>query len=208
MKLIVQAWRQGWLAQDLSPKKTMGRVLPPPIPSIPGKYVPAKTKLHPEKKSKAKPNLQENFLKRFAPFAILTEQMTHIPASVTLAQAALESGWGKHAPGYNFFGIKGEGTAGSQTLRTQESIHGNMVKVKSTFRKYHDALESFLDHAQIISQNPLLNHAMLHTESPESFVTSLQSKKTKYATDPHYVEKILSIIARYDLKKFDTPPKL
>ncbi len=41
------------------------------------------------------------------PHALAAQALTGVPASVSLAQAALESGWGRHAPGHNFFGIKG-----------------------------------------------------------------------------------------------------
>ncbi len=154
-----------------------------------------------------KTNNQPNpkiFIQNLAPFAIYTQQMTGIPASVTLAQAALESGWGKHAPGNNFFGIKGKGPAGSQSLRTTEVQQGEKIRIHDLFRKYHDPFESFLDHAKVIAQGRYLKHAMEHTGSAEAFVTALQSKKTKYATDPNYVQKIMSIVHKYDLEKYDS----
>ncbi len=152
-------------------------------------------------------NPQQEFFRRYASYAIATQTMTGIPASVTLAQAALESGWGRHAPGHNFFGIKGEGPAGSQWLWTREYREGRLVMQRQLFRKYHDPQESFLDHAQTLFQGRYLRHSIQHTASAEQFIQALQSGEVKYATDPHYVEKILSLIARYGLKVYDIAGK-
>ena len=146
---------------------------------------------------------QRAFLKKILPYALYTQRLTGIPASVTLAQAALESGWGKHAPGNNFFGIKGKGPAGSQWLMTSEFRNGKNVRTRAEFRRYHDPLQSFLDHAKVISEGRYLRHAMQHTQSAEAFVHALQSGKRRYATDPGYSEKIMSLIHRYQLEKYD-----
>ena len=147
---------------------------------------------------------QQAFFERILPYALQTQNMTGIPASVTMAQAALESGWGKHAPGNNFFGIKGSGPAGSQKLSTREFIAGKWRRTVSNFRRYNDPMESFLDHAQVISEGRYLKHAMKHTSSAKEFVHALQSGKTRYATDPNYEAKILRMIARYGLERYDT----
>jgi flagellum-specific peptidoglycan hydrolase FlgJ len=152
-------------------------------------------------RKKASP--QREFIQRYASYAIYTQRMTGIPASVTLAQAALESGWGKHAPGNNFFGIKGRGPAGCQCLWTKENNHGQTLRIQTAFRKYEDPLQCFLDHARVISTGRYLRHAMQHTQSAESFVTALQSGKAKYATDPLYAQKIMDIIHRYQLENYD-----
>lgn len=146
---------------------------------------------------------QQAFFDRILPQALETQALTGIPASVTMAQAALESGWGKHAPGNNFFGIKGRGPAGSQKLSTREFINGRWQKTLATFRRYHDPLESFLDHAQVISEGRYLKHAMKHTGSAKEFVHALQSGTAKYATDPDYEAKIMSLITRYGLERYD-----
>lgn len=154
------------------------------------------------------PSPQQRFFNDHAHFAILTQKYSGIPASVTLAQAALESGFGRHAPGNNYFGIKGKGPAGSQLLKTWEVKNGKRVRVQAKFRKYHSPLESFLDHANVIAHSRYLKHAMEHTESAKSFINALQSKKTKYATDPNYVTKIMKIIQTHQLKKFDSYSRL
>ncbi len=147
---------------------------------------------------------QTAFFERILPYALETQALTGIPASVTMAQAALESGWGRHAPGNNFFGIKGRGPAGSQKLSTREFIGGRWQRRLADFRRYNNPLESFLDHAQVISQGRYLKHAMEHTGSAKGFVHALQSGKNRYATDPQYEVKILGLISRYGLERYDT----
>jgi flagellum-specific peptidoglycan hydrolase FlgJ len=128
---------------------------------------------------------------------------TKVPASITLAQAALESNWGRAAPGNNFFGVKGTGPAGTQMLMTWEVFKGKKQRTKAPFRKYFTPLESFIDHAKVISTGKYLKHAMEHTESAEAFITALQKGPAKYATDPDYKKKILSIVQEYDLEQYD-----
>lgn len=142
------------------------------------------------------------FFEEFKDVAKTIMKDTGVPASVTLAQAALESDFGKHAPGNNYFGVKGVGPAGSQRLYTREVIHGKEIRVLQNFKKYHSADESFEDHAKVIMEGPL-KEAMQHTQSAEDFVKALQSGPKKYATDPHYEDKILLIIKENNLEELD-----
>lgn len=149
---------------------------------------------------------QQKFFETYAPFAVQNMEKTKIPASVTLAQAALESNWGKSdlsTLGKNFFGIKGTGPAGAKSMKTWEVIRGQKVVKFCLFRCYNSPLESFLDHSKVISTGRYLKHAMDHTESAKAFITALQSKPQKYATDTQYVEKILKIIKDYGLENYD-----
>ena len=146
---------------------------------------------------------QQNFFETYKDFAIDSMVKTKVPASVTLAQAALESNWGNSAPGNNFFGVKGTGPAGSQMLMTWEVFKGKKQRMKAPFRKYFTPLESFIDHAKVISTGKYLKHAMEHTESAEAFMTALQGGTAKYATDPDYKKKILSIIKEHNLEQYD-----
>ena len=147
-------------------------------------------------------SLAAAFIDKYKQYAIDVMEKTGVPASVTLAQAALESGWGQHSPGYNFFGIKGEGPAGSQNLMTHEVVKGKTIKVSQKFRKYNNALEAFEDHATIIIRGPL-KEAMKHTKDAQDFVSALQAGPFKYATDPTYVSKIMSIIKSHNLEELD-----
>lgn len=149
---------------------------------------------------------KQAFFDTYAPWAVAAMKETKVPASVTLAQAALESAWGASGLAFtynNFFGIKGTGPKGSIHLMTTEFQNGKYVRVKAPFRVYNNPKESFVDHANVIAKGKYLRHAMDHTESAESFIRALQEGPYKYATDPHYAEKILSLIEDFNLDKYD-----
>lgn len=80
-------------------------------------------------------------------------QRSRIAASLTIAQAALESGWGNSGltvKANNLFGIKGSGPAGSIAVRTTEYLNGKPVQVTAAFRAYNDWGESVADHSALI----------------------------------------------------------
>jgi hypothetical protein len=109
---------------------------------------------------------------------------------LTLAQAVVESGWGKYAPGNNFFGIKGTGPAGSQLLRTQEEDgHGHRYWMKAWFRKYHNAAESFADHLEFLMKNKRYK-SVLAAKTYEEAVWALQ--RAHYASDSNYAKSLIS----------------
>src|SRR5262249_7335055 len=103
------------------------------------------------------PKTGNAFIDSIAADAVRTEKQMGIPASVTIAQAILESGWGRSGltqSANNYFGIKGTGPAGYVVLPTKEYLNGQWVTINAKFRKYHNAQESFTDHAQFFYQNP------------------------------------------------------
>ncbi|EIT6323212.1 glucosaminidase domain-containing protein, partial [Salmonella enterica] len=95
---------------------------------------------------------QSDFINRIAPAAQRVSQQTGIPASVIMAQAALESGWGTSqlsAKYNNFFGVKGQGVA----LPSPEYENG-MPKVRvSSFKVYNSIDESLLDYAKTLQKD-------------------------------------------------------
>ena len=136
----------------------------------------------------------KEFTDKYKPFAVENEQETGVPYLVTLAQAALESGWGKHAPSYNFFGIKaGKSWKGKvQLLNTKEFVNGKWITIKDKFRAYDTPLDSFRDHAELLKKR--WDKAFRHKD-PIEFIYSVQNEhKYKYATDPGYVDKIRKIV--------------
>lgn len=79
------------------------------------------------------------FIATLALCAIADMQSTGVPASLTIAQATLESNWGTSGLALqvnNLFGIKGKGTAGSVEMPTTEVVNGKAVMVAASFRKY------------------------------------------------------------------------
>lgn len=143
------------------------------------------------------------FVRLMAPMAQASERRTGVPASVTIAQAALETGWGKSArrAANNLFGIKGSGTSGSVKLWTREYIRGRWVKVRANFAAYDDMTDSVVAHAKLISEKDRYAKAMAVRNDPNKFAVALQ--KAGYATDPSYAKKLQSIMNKHDLRDLD-----
>ncbi len=137
---------------------------------------------------------------------------THVPASVTVAQAIVETGWGRHTIGdaKNLFGIKGEGPAGSETRPTREVIHGQSVTMPQPFRKYNSFAESILDHANFFVVNKRYAKALSVANDPNSDNVSrannfaVEIQRAGYATDPNYAATLIGIMKRFDLYRFDS----
>jgi flagellum-specific peptidoglycan hydrolase FlgJ len=132
-------------------------------------------------------------------------------ASVRLAQIALESAWGDATPkdidsgreSYNLTGVKGRGPAGSVRSWTWEVVGGKDVKIIAEFRAY----ESFEQH--IIERDRIFDwsnyDAYRAAKTPEEAVHALCHAPAPYATDPAYEAKLLALIEKYGLKRFDGP---
>lgn len=138
-----------------------------------------------------KPN---EFVKTYLPFAEQNEVTTEVPAMVTLAQAALESGWGVHAPGNNFFGIKAgkSWTGETQELMTTEVEGGKVIRLKQKFRKYASPADCFKDHAAFLKKR---FPKAFNYKDPFRFINAIQNEHPyKYATDPDYLRKMSVLI--------------
>lgn len=108
-------------------------------------------------------------------------------AKLGTAQSSLETGYGKHAPGQNYFGIKGAG--GSQ--KTKEFINGQWVTVNDSFRQYGSMEESAKGYIEFLKKNKRYRK-VLESGSIDEAVELLG--KTGYATDPEYARKLVSIV--------------
>jgi len=123
-----------------------------------------------------------------------------ISAKAMVAQAALETGWGRHvirkadgASSYNLFGIKSHGWQGdSVKVPTLEFRGGIPAKEMASFRAYGSLEECFEDYARFLQSNPRYRDALQAGDDPEAFVKALQD--AGYATDPDYAEKITRIM--------------
>ena len=129
------------------------------------------------------------------------EAATGIPADFMLAQAALESGWGRRdirlpdgSPSYNLFGIKaGANWKGPVAeVTTTEYLGGRPRKVKATFRAYASAEEAFADYARLMTKNPRYAPVLAEAKSAHGFAHALQ--RAGYATDPAYGDKLARVI--------------
>jgi lysozyme len=148
---------------------------------------------------------QQAFINQIAPGALAAQQRYGVPASVTIAQAIDESGWGTSqlaATDYNLFGIKGSGPAGSVTLPTQEFENGQWVTIYAQFRAYHNVSESIADHAELLATSGYYTRAMADRAVPDAFANDLTGV---YATDPEYGANLIGLMRLYNLYRFDSP---
>ncbi|MBC7546055.1 MAG: glucosaminidase domain-containing protein, partial [Candidatus Sericytochromatia bacterium] len=140
------------------------------------------------------------FFKALLPMAIASERKYGVPASVIMAQAALESGWAQEPIGNNIFGVKGKGPAGSKLVSTTEEVHGRTVAVKAQFAMYHSIAEAVDDHGQVYNNGyytkGLKDYA--RTKDPYRFIRLVGGT---YATDSKYAASVTSLMKAYKLTK-------
>lgn len=143
-----------------------------------------------------------DFIAAISPAAKTSAKTTRIPASFTVAQGALESAWGAHAPGMNLFGIKADSSwKGPVTTQiTHEVVNGQTITITAKFRAYDDWLGSITDHAQFLLTNPRYQPAFAYTTGA-LFAQAVAA--AGYATDPQYAAKIISIIRAHGLASLD-----
>lgn len=131
---------------------------------------------------------KEAFIQAVTPLAQQAGAESGVDPRIIIAQAGIESGWGAHAPGNNYFGIKGPGGS----YATQEFVNGKMVTVQQSFAGYSSMAESFKAYAQFIKNNPRYG-AMRAAPDVGSQVAALGA--SGYATDPNYASKISTVVA-------------
>ncbi|HSW12948.1 MAG TPA: flagellar assembly peptidoglycan hydrolase FlgJ, partial [Solimonas sp.] len=147
-----------------------------------------------------RPKTPQEFVEALLPHAEKAAKELGIPARVLVAQAALETGWGKHqirhadgSPSFNLFGIKADKSWGGDRVRTMthEYENGRLEKQSAKFRAYDSIGESFEDYVRFLKSNPRYTQALKHEGNAMHFTTGLQ--KAGYATDPSYAQKIMRI---------------
>lgn len=134
-----------------------------------------------------------DFIALVGPDALKVQKEFKIPAAVSIAQAALETGWGRSVKGHNYFGIKGAG----QTFTTHEVIDGKRVQLKDNFRAYASLEESFRDYGVFLTTNPRYKKCFNYSNDPKRFAAELQA--AGYATDPEYASKLCQIMDKWGL---------
>lgn len=147
------------------------------------------------------------FIKQVAPEAQAMQNTYHVYASITIAQAILESQWGtsKLASQYhNLFGIKGTG-ANSKEMTTKEYINGKWIVTKGRFRVYDSWSDSIKDHTKLMLTGTDTNQQnydqVVKATSYQEAARGLQ--EAGYATDPDYANKLISVIKTYKLYNYD-----
>ncbi|HET6533748.1 MAG TPA: sporangiospore maturation cell wall hydrolase GsmA [Actinoplanes sp.] len=158
------------------------------------------------------PTTPEQFIRAAVPGAQQGWRQYGVPPSVTIAQAVLESGWGRSGLAVNhrnYFGIKcqngryGTLANGCYTYRTQECTKaGRCFTTTGSFRTYASMAHSFRDHGNFLRVNSRYQPAFAHTKNANKFIWAVW--KAGYATDPNYYTKITGIMASHRLYQYDT----
>lgn len=150
---------------------------------------------------------ERRFIERGGEAARASQRETGVPASVTLAQAILESDWGTSRLAYenaNFFGIKARerpGTAGVVWYDTWEVVNGRNVVLREPFRAYRTMADSFVDHGRFFLENPRYLSALAARGNAREFARRINA--AGYATDPNYAEKLIRLMDRFNLYAYD-----
>ncbi len=147
------------------------------------------------------------FLKELIPQAQKAQAQTGIATSAMMAQAILESNWGRSGlaqRAHNLFGIKADPSWTGPTIAmpTYEYENGSRIEVVAQWRSYPDWEASIEDHAKFLEENPRYAPALAVKDQPEQFCHQLQA--CGYATDPNYAALLISIIHGRNLTQYDT----
>nr|WP_314875905.1 flagellar assembly peptidoglycan hydrolase FlgJ [uncultured Pseudomonas sp.] len=142
----------------------------------------------------------DEFVSTMLPMAEEAAKRIGVDPRYLVAQAALETGWGKSvmrntdgSSSHNLFGIKATGSwqGGEARAITSEFRDGAFVKETAAFRSYESYQDSFHDLVSLLQNNSRYQDAVKSADNPEQFVRELQ--KAGYATDPNYASKISQI---------------
>lgn len=147
-------------------------------------------------------NTKEDYIESTKSLAISVSKKSGLFPSVTLAQSALESNFGRSelSTKYNnYFGIKAK--SGGVKLETKEYENGVEKSVLEPFKKYDSKKDSFKDYARLISTADRYKKVMEAKDYKEA-ITLI--KDCGYATDPNYASKVIEIIENYNLTELDS----
>ena len=142
----------------------------------------------------------QEFVAAMLPMAEKAAEKIGVEARYLVAQAALETGWGKSiirqhdgSSSHNLFGIKSHNSWDGESARvmTTEYQGGKAVKEAASFRAYDSFAQSFEDYVSFLQSNGRYEKALNATDNPERFVRELQ--QAGYATDPQYARKVAQI---------------
>ena len=141
----------------------------------------------------------KRYIKLYAPIARKQMKVYKIPASVTMAQGILESGYGEATlakKGNNHFGIKCH-----KDWKGKKIFHDDDEE-NECFRSYSNPVKSYKDHSLFLANRDRYRFLFdLNSKDYKSWAKGL--KKAGYATDPNYSEKLISLIERFNLSQLD-----
>lgn len=143
----------------------------------------------------------QEFVEQLWPWATEAAELIGLKPQALLAQAALETGWGKKlirsadgALSNNLFGIKADSRweGDRVSVNTLEYEEGTAVKKRAAFRSYESLRDSFHDYVDFVKSNPRYSEALGAAENSQAYFSELQ--RAGYATDPEYANKINAVL--------------
>jgi flagellum-specific peptidoglycan hydrolase FlgJ len=150
---------------------------------------------------------EQVFLNSAGAAAQLTQAKYGVPASITIAQAILESGWGKSGlsvQANNYFGVKAVQGQDYVDFRTTEYYHGVKTIVMAEFAKYHTIADSFDAHAKLLATLSRYAPAMKVAHDPAAFAAAI--KAGGYSTAADYPQELMQLVNEFQLSKWDSCP--
>lgn len=151
---------------------------------------------------------REDFVASLWPHAQNAGKELGVDPRVIVAQAALETGWGRMMPvdhrgqsSNNFFGIKaGNDWQGpAVTTETLEFAGGALRKERAAFRAYSSPAHSVQNYVEFLTSNPRYGKMLSDAKDPQSFAEGLQT--AGYATDPEYASKLMAVMRSEPISK-------
>ncbi|MFB3915132.1 MAG: glycoside hydrolase family 73 protein [Terriglobales bacterium] len=146
---------------------------------------------------------KHEFITAAAEAALASSRMSSLPPGVTVAQAALESAWGRSQlarDAHNYFGIKAHGSHRLIELPTTEVVNGKAVRTSANFAAYDSMAACFADRDQLILKLACYADARACSAGPLAFIRALSRH---WATDPEYAQKLIAVYTRNRLDRLD-----
>ncbi|MCP4993687.1 MAG: flagellar assembly peptidoglycan hydrolase FlgJ [Gammaproteobacteria bacterium] len=150
----------------------------------------------------------ESFVQQLWPWAREAASMLGMKPQALLAQAALETGWGRHMiqngegqTANNLFGIKADSrwSGDRVSVPTMEYEEGVAVRKSQQFRAYSSLQDSFQDYVAFLKANPRYQQALEVADDPQAYFGELQ--RAGYATDPQYANKIQKVMEGSEMQR-------
>ncbi|MCO6533264.1 glycoside hydrolase family 73 protein [Lactobacillus sp.] len=148
------------------------------------------------------------FIREIGPIAKEVDREFELLPSITIAQACLESDYGKSSLSQkynNLFGVKGTNPNTSAVLTTKEYVKGKWIVVKARFQIYDSYEASIRAHARLFQKGTTWNKQQYkHVLTAKDYRKQAHALvQDGYATDPNYADKLIKLIEQYHLDRFD-----
>lgn len=184
-----------------TPRPPLQAAQTPVVPALAASDEPSGVSASERVRRAVLPKHVNDFLDRMDAAAQVASDQTGLPKRLILAQAALETGWGRHeirhadgSRSFNVFNIKATGWQGdSAEVTTTEFAGSRAYKTRAAFRAYESYEQAFSDYARLISESPRYA-PVVNAPTAEDAARALQN--CGYATDPAYADKLVSIMSR------------